>query len=125
MLDARAVTGGWRPMSDPNGGSGENENRLRLDRMNDVIQSMIALTLEQGKMYDRQHQPVMTEMKAQRAEIADRRELVHIQHAEFLKTLHAQHVIFTDEVRDLITLQKEQRIDIMALFAGNQELREA
>jgi hypothetical protein len=82
-------------MSDLNGGS-ENENRLRLDRMNDVIQSMITLALEQGKMYDRQHEQVMAEIREQRAEI-----------------------------QDLITLQKEQRIDILALFEGNKEFRAA
>jgi translation elongation factor EF-Tu-like GTPase len=105
-------------MSELNGGTGENENRLRLDRMNDVIQGMIALTLEQGKMYDRQHEQVMTEIKAQRAENAER-------HAQFMKTLREQHAVFTEEVRDLIELQKEQRIDIMALFAGAKQLREA
>jgi hypothetical protein len=29
------------------------------------------------------------------------------------------------EIQDLITLQKEQRIDIMALFEGNKNLRAA
>lgn len=71
-------------MSELNGGTGENENRLRLDRMNDVIQSMIALTLEQGKMNDRRHEQVM------------------------------------EEIQDLITLQREHRIDIMALFEGTE-----
>ncbi len=80
--------------------------------MNDVIQSMIALTLEQGKMYARQHEQAMTE-------IADMRKTVSAQQAEFLKILREQHAVFTDEVRDLITLQKEHPIDIMALFAGN------
>ena len=108
-------------MSELNGGTGENENRLRLDRMNDVIQSMITLTLEQGKMYDRQHQQVMAEIEAQRAAIAE----VAQQNAQFVKTLREQHAVFTEEVRDLIILQKEQRIDIMALFAGNKQLREA
>jgi len=125
-------------MSELNGGTGENENRLRLDRMNDVIQSMIALTLEQGKMYDRQHGQVMTEIKDKHeramAEMAEIR--AHL--TAFVKTLREQHAVFTDEVRDLITLQKEQRIDIMvsglpvevcfanmALFAGNKQLREA
>ena len=112
-------------MSELNGGTGENENRLRLDRMNDVIQSMIALTLEQGKMYDRQHGQVMTEIKDKHeramAEMAEIR--AHL--TAFVKTLREQHAVFTDEVRDLITLQKEQRVDIMALFAGNKQLREA
>lgn len=83
-------------MSDLNGGTGENEDRLRLDRMNDVIQSMITLVLEQGKMYDRQHEQVMAEIREQRGEI-----------------------------QDLITLQKEHRIDIMALFEGHKEFRAA
>ena len=112
-------------MSELNGGTGENENRLRLDRMNDVIQSMIALTLEQGKMYDRQHGQVMTEIKDKHeramAEMAEIR--AHL--TAFVKTLREQHAVFTDEVRDLITLQKEQRVDIMALFAGNKQLRDS
>jgi hypothetical protein len=83
-------------MSERNGGMGENENRQRLDQMNDVIQSMITLVLEQGKMFDRRHEQTMAEIKEQRAEI-----------------------------QDLITLQKEQRIDIMALFEGNKNLRTA
>ncbi len=83
-------------MSDLNGGTGENENRLRLDRMNDVIQSMITLTLEQGKLYDRQHEQTMAEIREQRAEI-----------------------------QDLIMLQKEHRIDIMALFEGQKSLQQS
>jgi replicative DNA helicase len=76
-------------MSELNGGTGENENRRRLDQMNDVIQNIIALTLEQGKMNDRRHEQTM------------------------------------EELRELMFLQKEQRIDIMALFQGNKGLREA
>jgi hypothetical protein len=82
-------------MSDRNGGTNENENRKRLDHMEDVIQSMITLTLEQGKMYDKQHEQTMAEIREQRAEI-----------------------------QDLITLQKEHRIDIMALFQSQKNLRE-
>jgi hypothetical protein len=63
--------------------------------MEDVIQSMITLTLEQGKMYDKQHEQTMAEIREQRAEI-----------------------------QDLITLQKEHRIDIMALFQSQKNLRE-
>jgi hypothetical protein len=74
----------------------ENENRRRLDQMEDVIQSMITLTLEQGKMYDRQHEQMMTEIREQRAEI-----------------------------QDLIVLQKEHRIDIMALFQGQKNLKDS
>ena len=76
-------------MSERNGGTGENENRLRLDQMNDVIQSMITLTLEQSKMNTLRHEQIM------------------------------------EEIRDLFTLQKEQRVDILALFEGNKGLREA
>jgi hypothetical protein len=83
-------------MSERNGGTGENENRQRLDQMSDVIQGMITLVLEQGKMFDHRHEQTMAEIKEQRAEI-----------------------------QDLITLQKEQRIDIMALFEGNKNLRAA
>jgi hypothetical protein len=119
-------------MSELNGGTGENENRLRLDRMNDVIQSMIALTLERGKMNDREHQQVMAEITAQAQEFTLQHERamaelaeIRAQQAAFVKTLREQHTVFTYEVRDLIILQKEHRIDIMALFAGNKELREA
>ena len=105
-------------MSERNGGTGENENRLRLDRMNDVIQSMIALTLEKGKLSDQRHKEVM-------AEIAQKGAEMRALNYAFLRTLREQHAVFTEEVRDLIALQKEQRIDIMALFAGNRELREA
>jgi hypothetical protein len=119
-------------MSELNGGTGENENRLRLDRMNVVIQSMITLTLDQGKMYDRQHAQTMTEIKAQRHEFTLQHERTMAEMAEirahdtaFVKTLREQHTVFTEEVRDLITLQKERRIDIMALFAANKQLREA
>jgi hypothetical protein len=61
-------------------GTSENDNRRRLDQMEDLIQSMITLILEQGKLYDRQHAQTM------------------------------------EEIRELLNLQKEQRIDIMALF---------
>jgi hypothetical protein len=78
-------------MSERNG-TNENENRRRLDQMEDVIQNMITLTLEQGKMYDRQHEQTMAEIREQRAEI-----------------------------QDLIMLQKEHRIDIMALFQAQKK----
>ncbi len=80
-------------MSERNGTS-ENENRRRLDQMEDVIQSRITLTLEQGKMYDRQHEQMLTEIRERRAEI-----------------------------QDLIVLQKEHRIDIMALFQFQKNLK--
>jgi hypothetical protein len=74
-------------MSERNGGTNESENRRRLDQIEDVIQSMITLVLEQGKVYDRQHEHAIAEIREQRAEI-----------------------------QDLIALQKEHPIDIMALF---------
>jgi hypothetical protein len=75
-------------MSERNGTS-ENENRKRLDQMEDVIQSMITLTLEQGKLSTLRHQETM------------------------------------EEIRELLNLQKEQRIDIMALFQAQKNLRGA
>jgi hypothetical protein len=83
-------------MSELNGGAGENESGQRLDRMNAVIQSRITLVVEQGKMYDRRYEQTMTELAKQHAEI-----------------------------QDLITLQKEYRVDIMALFEGNKNLRDS
>ena len=81
-------------MGDTNGGS-ENIHLQRLNRMEDVIQSMITLVHEN--------------LKAQ------------IQFAQ-----SAQNIINLSraEIRDLLELQKEQRIDIMALFHANKELRE-
>jgi hypothetical protein len=108
-------------MNELNGGAGENENRRRLDQMSDVIQSMIALTLEQGKMGDQRHKESTLRHEQAMAELAE----IRAQHTPFVRTLRDQHTVFTDEVRDLIELQKEQRIDIMALFAGNKQLREA
>ncbi len=49
----------------------EDENRRRLDQMEDVIQSMITLTLEQSKMYDRQREQMIAEIREQRTEIQD------------------------------------------------------
>jgi hypothetical protein len=73
-------------MSERNGTS-ENDNRRRLDQMEDVIQSMITLTLEQGKLSTLRHDQTL------------------------------------EEIRELINLQKEQRIDIMALFHSQKNLR--
>jgi hypothetical protein len=44
-------------------GTSENDNRRRLDQMEDLIQSMITLILEQGKLYDRQHAQTMEEIR--------------------------------------------------------------
>lgn len=71
-------------MSDFNGGS-EQRNFERLNRMEDVIQSMI------------EHSKSM------------------------LDVIQAQQ----SEIQDLIVLQKEMRIDIMALFEGNKLTRES
>ncbi len=75
-------------MSERNGTS-ENENRRRLDQMEDIIQSMITLTLEQGKLSTLRHEQTL------------------------------------EEIRELINLQKEQRIDIMALFHSQKQFRGA
>ncbi len=74
-------------MSETNGGR-ENQNSRRLDQMQDVIQSMIALALEESKLSKLRHTQVM------------------------------------EEIQELIILQKEHRIDIMALFEANKNLRE-
>ena len=105
-------------MSELNGGTGEGESRRRMDEMRDVIQSLIALTHEQGKVSAQRHEEAMAEMGKQLAETGR-------QHATFVKILREQHIVFTEEVQDLITLQKEHRIDIMALFEANKGLREA
>lgn len=78
-------------MSERNGQS-NNDNRHRLDQIQNLIQSMITSAQEQGKMYDRQHEQMMAEIREQRAEI-----------------------------QDLIVLQKEHRIDIMALFQSQRK----
>jgi hypothetical protein len=48
-------------------------------------------------------------------ELAEIRE----QHVALVKTLREQQTVFSQEVQDLLALQKEQRIDIMALFQAN------
>ena len=68
--------------------------------MQDVIQSMITLTLEQGKMYDRQH-------------------------AQAIEEMNRQHAHAMEELREMREMHKEHRIDIMALFQVNKELRES
>jgi hypothetical protein len=126
-------------MSELNGGTGEGESRRRMDEMRDVIQSLIALTHEQGKVSAQRHEETMAEMAVQRQEWAMQHERTMAelaemgkqlaetgrQHATFVKILREQHIVFTEEVQDLITLQKEHRIDIMALFEANKGLREA
>jgi len=79
-------------MSDRNGGTSENENRQRLDQMQNVVQSMITLAHEHGKL----HEQILAEIREQRGEI-----------------------------QDLIALQKEHRIDIMALFELQKKQGEA
>jgi hypothetical protein len=62
----------------------------------------------------------MAEIKAQRQEFTLQHERtmaelaeIRAHHTAFVKTLREQHAVFTDEVRDLIILQKEHRIDNM------------
>ena len=50
------------------------------------------------------------------AELAEIRE----QHVAFVKRLREQHSVFSLEVQDLPALQKEQGIDIVALFQVDQ-----
>jgi len=63
--------------------------------MRDVINSMLDLTQKQSEAWTKRHNEIMTE-------------------------IHATH----EEIRDLIILQKEHRIDIMALFQSQKNLRE-
>jgi hypothetical protein len=42
---------------------------------------------------------------------------------DFIRTTREGHQMFMEEVHSLIDLQKEQRIDIMALFEGNKHVR--
>ena len=82
-------------MSEFNGG-GENFTNRRLGEMEAVIQSMITLAHEQ--------QTSLTSM---------------------LILIKEQHQTFMEEVAALMDLQKEHRVDIMALFAANKGLRES
>jgi hypothetical protein len=40
-----------------------------------------------------------------------------------MKMVREGHQLFMEEVHELIDLQKEQRIEIMALVEGNKQLR--
>jgi len=86
-------------MAESNGSSGENQNSRRLDEMQAVIQSMIHLVHEQMKASTQQTQ-------------------------EVLHVVRESHLMFMEEVRELITLQKEQRIDIAALFQAQKNVKE-
>lgn len=79
-----------------NGSEDFHANSMRrLDRMEAVIHSMIDAMQEQSKVWTKQHEENMAEIRESRAEI-----------------------------QELITLQKEHRIDIMALFEGSKGIRE-
>jgi hypothetical protein len=84
-------------MSDTNGGS-ENIHLARLDRMENVIQSLITLVHENLKAQREMHQNVL--------------ESIRESHQSTLAIIRESRA----EIHDLIELQKEHRIDIMALF---------
>ncbi|MBV9034172.1 MAG: hypothetical protein JO182_06730 [Acidobacteriaceae bacterium] len=86
-------------MTEGNGSTGETQNSRRLDKMQDVIQSMITLVHEESKL------------SAQR-------------HTETIRVIREAHALFMEEVRELIILQKEHRIDIMALFHSQKNVKE-
>ena len=88
-------------MSDRSGGS-ESQNFRRLNRMEDVIHSMTTLVNAQMDLSTAQHNQAMAELRELRATIKDSRE----------------------EIQDLLSLQREQRFDIMALFNRAKDIRE-
>ncbi len=53
----------WWHRNEERSGTGENENRRRLDQMEEVIQSMIALMLEQGKLSTPRHERTLEEIR--------------------------------------------------------------
>lgn len=86
-------------MAEANGSTGETQNNRRLDKMQDVIQSMITLVHEESKLSTQRH-------------------------TETIRVIHEAHALFMEEVRELIILQKEHRIDIMALFHSQKNVKE-
>ncbi len=79
----------------PNGdGYAYNFDR-RLDRINDAIQSLLDAYVEDRRLFH----DTMVEM-------------------------NKRHIETMEEIRELILLQREQRIDIMALFSSTRENRE-
>jgi replicative DNA helicase len=85
---------------EPNGDSfpsGKFERRM--DQINDFLQSMVAAMQEYHRLNTIQHEQIMTE-------------------------IHTDHAHFMEEMRELRDLQKEQRIDIMALFQLSKETRQ-
>lgn len=81
-------------MADFNG-DGENQNLQRLNRMEDVIQSMITLVHAQMEVTAAQHTATMTEIRELRGSI-----------------------------QELLALQREHRIDIMALFQASKDTKQ-
>lgn len=78
-----------------NGSEDFHSNSMRrMDRLEGVIHSMLDLIQVKAEADTKRHEQVMQEISASR-----------------------------EEVRDLIALQREHRIDIMALFQGNDNLR--
>lgn len=69
----------------------------------------------------------MTRMEAHLAALVDAMQTYHEKSMEEMRvmreTYREQHTQFLDEVRELLALQKEHRIDIMALFQVGKEHR--
>lgn len=83
-------------MADETTGEGYTRNfDRRLDRMNDFLQSLTDSMLLQHRLATERHELVMEEIAAQRGEISE-----------------------------LLALQREHRIDIMALFELSKRARE-
>ena len=82
-------------MPDTTNGDGSAFNFDRkLDRINDTLASMVGLMHES-----------MQSMQS------------------YMQLTREQHQLFMEEVHSLMELQREQRVDIMALFEGNKQLR--
>lgn len=77
----------------------------RMERMEAFLQATVAAMHEYFKESAAEHQRVMEEIGAH--------------HAAHMAEIQASR----DEVRDLLTLQRERRFDIMALFAIEKEHR--
>ncbi len=81
-------------------GSAFNFDR-KLDRINDTLASLTAA------------------MEIQREQMSPQRQLAD--HPFSLS--EKRHDLVMEEIRELLALQREQRIDIMALFEGNKQIR--
>jgi hypothetical protein len=91
----------------PNGDGYAHNFNARMDRMNDFLQSMTESFLEH-------HRVAMEEIKAMR-------EANREQHTLTMDEMREQHTQTMDEIRELLTLQREHRVDIMALFEFNKD----